>query len=212
MAASLVRHLAGAVRGPGALPAAPRSSSTGSAEQIASPGVTIVDDGTMPGGARLAAVRRRGAADAADACSSDEGVLDVLPARHLQRAASSASASTHTRARDGSGVTVAHDQPLCCCRGTADAEASSSRRSSSGLYVTELIGFGVNGVTGDYSRGAAGLWIENGELAYPVEEITIAGNLLEMFAAIEGVGNDLVLRDRTVRPPCGSAGWCVAGT
>ena len=50
-----------------------------------------------------------------------------------------------------------------------------------GLYVTELIGFGVNGVTGDYSRGAAGLWIEHGELTYPVEEITIAGNLLEML-------------------------------
>ena len=67
----------------------------------------------------------------------------------------------------------------------------------SGLYVTELIGFGVNGVTGDYSRGAAGLWIENGELAYPVEEITIAGNLRDMLAGIEMVGNDLVLRNAT---------------
>ena len=55
-------------------------------------------------------------------------------------------------------------------------------------------------MTGDYSRGAVGLWIENGELAYPVEEVTVAGNLLEMFAAIEGIGNDLVLRDRTVAP------------
>jgi PmbA protein len=51
----------------------------------------------------------------------------------------------------------------------------------SGLYVTEMIGSGVNGVTGDYSRGAAGYWIENGELAYPVSEITIAGNLKDMF-------------------------------
>ena len=69
-----------------------------------------------------------------------------------------------------------------------------------GLYVTELIGFGVNGVTGDYSRGAAGLWIENGELAYPVEEMTVAGNLLEMFARrSRAIGNDLVFRDRTVR-------------
>ncbi|MEC8029248.1 MAG: metallopeptidase TldD-related protein, partial [Pseudomonadota bacterium] len=53
-----------------------------------------------------------------------------------------------------------------------------------GLYVTELIGMGVNGVTGDYSRGAAGYWIENGELAYPVSEITIAGNLKDMFKHI----------------------------
>jgi PmbA protein len=80
-----------------------------------------------------------------------------------------------------------------------------------GFYVTELIGFGVNGVTGDYSRGAAGLWIENGELAYPVEEVTIAGNLLEMLMAIEGVGNDLVLRDRTSSPTVKIARMVVAG-
>ena len=66
----------------------------------------------------------------------------------------------------------------------------------SGLYVTELIGFGVNRVTGDYSRGAGGMWIENGELAYPVQEITIAGNLKEMFQAIEMIGNDLEWRSR----------------
>jgi PmbA protein len=80
-----------------------------------------------------------------------------------------------------------------------------------GLYVTELIGFGVNGVTGDYSRGAAGLWIDNGELAYPVEEVTVAGNLLEMLAAIEGIGNDLVLRDRTVSPTLLVGRMVVAG-
>ncbi len=80
-----------------------------------------------------------------------------------------------------------------------------------GLYVTELIGFGVNGVTGDYSRGAVGIWIEKGRLAYPVEEVTIAGNLLEMFAAVEGVGNDLVLRDRTAAPTLKIGRMVVAG-
>ncbi len=54
-----------------------------------------------------------------------------------------------------------------------------------GLYVTELIGMGVNGVTGDYSRGAAGYWIENGKLAYPVSEVTVAGNLKDMFRNID---------------------------
>jgi PmbA protein len=78
--------------------------------------------------------------------------------------------------------------------------------------VTELIGFGVNGVTGDYSRGAVGQWIENGELAYPVEEVTVAGNLLEMLSAIDGVGNDLVLRDRTVAPTLRIGRMVVAGT
>jgi len=81
-----------------------------------------------------------------------------------------------------------------------------------GFYVTELIGFGVNGVTGDYSRGAVGQWIENGELAYPVEEVTVAGNLLEMLSAIDGVGDDLVLRERTVAPTLRIGRMVVAGT
>ena len=91
------------------------------------------------------------------------------------------------------------------------APGGAHRVDPNGLYVTELIGFGVNGVTGDYSRGAVGLWIENGELAYPVEEVTIAGNLLEMFARIDGVGNDLVLRDRTVAPTLRISRMVVAG-
>ncbi len=65
------------------------------------------------------------------------------------------------------------------------------RAMNTGLLVTELIGHGVNTVTGDYSRGAAGFWVENGELAYPVEEITIAGNLKEMFMQIVAVANDV---------------------
>lgn len=62
-----------------------------------------------------------------------------------------------------------------------------------GLIVTELMGSGVNGVTGDYSRGAAGFWVENGEIAYPVQELTIAGNLREIFKGIQAVGNDVDL-------------------
>ena len=63
-----------------------------------------------------------------------------------------------------------------------------------GLLVTELLGHGVNYVTGDYSRGAAGYWIENGEIAYPVQEITIAGNLRDMFMGIQEVGADALVR------------------
>lgn len=85
------------------------------------------------------------------------------------------------------------------------------RSVKSGLYVTELIGFGVNSVTGDYSRGAVGLWIENGELAYPVEEITIAGNLKEMFQQIEMVGNDLDPWRKTAAPTLKIARMTVAG-
>jgi PmbA protein len=64
----------------------------------------------------------------------------------------------------------------------------------SGLLVTELLGHGINYVTGDYSRGAAGFWVEDGEIAFPVHEITIAGNLKDMFAGIEAVGRDVVTR------------------
>jgi PmbA protein len=85
------------------------------------------------------------------------------------------------------------------------------RSVADGFYVTELIGFGVNGVTGDYSRGASGLWIEGGELAYPVEEVTVAGNLLEMLDRIEAIGDDLVLRDRTSSPTVKIARMVVAG-
>ncbi len=80
-----------------------------------------------------------------------------------------------------------------------------------GLYVTDLIGFGINMVTGDYSRGASGFWIEGGELAYPVEEITIAGNLKDMFAGIEMIGNDLMLRGRITSPTVKITEMMVAG-
>ena len=68
------------------------------------------------------------------------------------------------------------------------------RKMGRGLLVTELLGMGVNQVTGDYSRGAAGFWVENGELAFPVQEITIAGNLKDMFRGILAVGSDVIVR------------------
>ncbi|MGH7927147.1 MAG: TldD/PmbA family protein, partial [Candidatus Binatia bacterium] len=85
------------------------------------------------------------------------------------------------------------------------------RSIKQGLYITELIGFGVNMVTGDYSRGAAGLWIENGELTHAVEEVTIAGNLKEMFQNIEMVGNDLEMRGRICAPTLKISQMTVAG-
>ena len=77
---------------------------------------------------------------------------------------------------------------------TGEDFAGLLRKMGSGLLVTELLGSGVNHVTGDYSRGAAGYWVEGGAIAYPVQEITIAGNLKEMFRDIVAVGNDVVRR------------------
>jgi PmbA protein len=80
-----------------------------------------------------------------------------------------------------------------------------------GIYVTELIGMGINGMTGDYSRGAAGFMIRNGALAEPVAEITIAGNLNEMFAALTPA-DDLVFRRGTDAPTVRVDGLTVAGS
>ena len=82
----------------------------------------------------------------------------------------------------------------------------------SGLYVTETMGFGVNLVTGDYSQGASGMWIENGEMAFPVEEITIAGNLKDMYKNIVAIGNDLVFRGASAAPTIRVEGMMIAGS
>jgi PmbA protein len=79
-----------------------------------------------------------------------------------------------------------------------------------GLYVTELIGQGVNGVTGDYSRGAAGYWIENGKLTHPVSEVTVAGNLKDIFLNLTPA-NDLVFRYGTDSPTVRIEGMTLAG-
>jgi len=81
-----------------------------------------------------------------------------------------------------------------------------------GLYVTSLMGFGVNTVTGDYSRGATGLWIENGALTHAVEEVTIAGNLAEMLKNVAAIGNDLEFRGAAASPTLRIDGMTIAGS
>jgi PmbA protein len=80
-----------------------------------------------------------------------------------------------------------------------------------GLYVTGLMGFGVNVVTGDYSRGATGLWIENGQLTHAVEEVTIAGNLAEMLLNVTAIGSDLEFRGAIASPTLRIDGMTIAG-
>ena len=205
-AASLVRHIAGAASGPALYRRA--SFLVGKlGERITAPSVTIVDDGTIPGALGSRPFDGEGL-PVARTVVVGEGVLrsyllDTYTGRKLGLP------STHHGARDGSGVTVSTTN-LYLAAGDSDPGALI-RSVKNGLYVTELIGFGVNGVTGDYSRGAVGIWIENGELAYPVEELTVAGNLLDMFQAVEGVGNDLVFRDRTAAPTLLIGRMVVAG-
>ena len=205
-AASLVRTLAGAASGPGLY----RGTSfllDRLGTRIAAPVVTVVDNGSI-----LGALGSRpfdgeglpiGKTVLVNAGTLESYLLDTYSGRKLGLA------STHHAARDGGGVGVATTNLYLAAGETSPEDLIGSVKS--GLYVTELIGFGINMVTGDYSRGAVGHWIENGELAYPVEEVTVAGNLLQMFQAIDGVGNDLVLRDRTSAPTLRIARMVVAG-
>jgi PmbA protein len=112
-------------------------------------------------------------------------LLDSYSARKLSRQSTGHSSGVHN-------LTVSD---------TGKDFAGCIAEMNTGLMVTELMGQGVNTVTGDYSRGAAGFWVENGEIAYPVEEITIAGNLKDMFKQIVDIGNDV---DRRGNILCGS--------
>src|SRR5207245_7799062 len=151
-------------------------------QRVASPMVTIVDDGTRPAGLGSKPFDGEGLSvehrTVVGAGTLDSYLLDTYSARKLGLA------STHHAARTGSGVGVATTNLALRAGDASPADLIRSVRS--GFYVTELIGFGVSFVTGDYSRGAVGSWIENGELAYPVEGGTIAGNLLEMLGAVGG--------------------------
>ena len=205
-AASLVRSIAGAASGPSLYRRASFLVER-LGTRIAAPSVTIVDDGLIPGALGSRPFDGEGLATRrtvlVDGGTLESYLLDSYSARRL------GGRSTHHAARDGGGVTVGTTN-LMLLPGTASPE-DLIVSVDNGLYVTELIGFGVNGVTGDYSRGAVGLWIENGRLAYPVDEVTVAGNLLEMFAAVDGVANDLVLRGRTASPTLKIARMVVAG-
>jgi len=205
-AASLVGALAGAASGPGLY----RGTSfllKRLGTRVAAPGVTVVDDGTIPGGLGSRPFDGEGLpikkTVLVNAGMLDSYLLDTYSGRKLGLP------STHHAARNGGGVGVSTTNLYLAAGETSPEELIGSVKS--GLYVTELIGFGVNMVNGDYSRGAVGLWIENGELAYPVEEVTVAGNLLTMFQAVDGIGNDLVLRDRTSAPTVRIARMVVAG-
>jgi PmbA protein len=208
VAASLLRHLAGAIAGSSLYRRASYLLDK-LGEPVASPEVTIVDDPLRPGGLGSRPFDGEGVASARRTIV-ERGVLksyllDTYSARRLGMRTTGHAARS---AGDAPGVspTNFHLEP-----GPHAPEAIVASVDR-GIYVTELIGFGVNTVTGDYSRGAAGLMIERGELTHPVEEITIAGNLLDMFRAITMVGTDLRFRGATAAPTLKIERMTVAGT
>jgi PmbA protein len=92
-----------------------------------------------------------------------------------------------------------------------DSNEAIVKATKRGLYVTEMMGFGFNAVTGDFSRGASGFWIEDGQLAYPVSEVTISLNVDQLWQSIDAVGSDLDMRTSTASPTLRVASMTVAG-
>jgi len=118
--------------------------------------------------------------------------------------------STHNASRGLAGTPGVGCGNLYLEPGTLTPEEIISQIPA-GFYVTSLMGFGTNVVTGDYSRGATGLWIENGQITHAVEEVTVAGNLGEMFKNVAAIGNDLVFRSAIASPTLRIDGMTVAG-
>lgn len=207
-ARSLLGHIFEAVRGD----AIYRSASflTGKlGQRVASEKITVLDDGLRPGGFGTRPFDDEGIASSVTPVI-EQGVLrnyllNCYTARKLNLR------TTGNAARGIAGPPGVGPKNLYLTAGT-HAPAEILRSIQNGFYVTELIGFGVNIVTGDYSRGAAGMWIENGELAYPVEEVTIAGQLGEMLDHIEMIGSDLEFRSALAAPTLLVDGMTVAGT
>jgi len=206
-AASLLRHLAGAIAG-SALYRRMSFLLDRLGEQVASDTVTVVDDPLRPAGPASRPFDGEGVRQTRRTIV-ERGVLRsyLLDSYSARRLGMKTTGHAARSVGDAPGVAptnfVLEPGPH-----RPEAIIGSVR---SGLYVTELIGFGVNPVTGDYSRGAAGLWIENGELAHPVEELTIAGNLRDMLRDIEMVGSDLRPRNAIAAPTLKIARMTVAG-
>jgi PmbA protein len=176
-------------------------------ERLFRPGIRIIDDPLRRRGLRSRGFDGEGVAGRMLAVIED-GVLkswflDSATARELSLA-TTGHASRGVSSSPSPSPTNLHLQAGSVTRAELIAEIAD------GFYVTDLIGMGANLVTGDYSRGASGVWIENGHRSYPVSEVTIAGNLIAIFGGLEPA-NDLEFRYGTNAPTVRVEGLTVAG-
>ena len=166
-------------------------------EQIANERLTVIDDGVMPRGLGSRPFDGEGLPTRRTVVISggvlESYLLNSYTARKLGLR------STGNAGRGLSGAPGVEAGNLYIEPGPYSPD-EIIKSVSKGLLITELLGFGVNIVTGDYSRSAGGIWIENGELTFPVQGVTIAGNLKEMLNSIEMIGNDLDFRGSVVAP------------
>jgi PmbA protein len=176
--------------------------------RVASDLVTVVDDPLIPRAPGSRPFDGEGLASRTNVVV-DRGILrtylcDSYSARKLGRE------STASAAR-GSGASVSSSTSNFVLKPGPDSNEAIVKGTARGLYVVEMMGFGFNPVTGDFSRGAAGFWIEGGELTYPVSEVTISLNVDELWKRIDAVGSDLDLRTATAAPTIRVARMTVAG-
>ena len=177
-------------------------------EKIAGTNINVVDDGTLPGGFGTSPFDSEGV-PSRKTVVVENGVLksyllNTYTAKKLGLQ-TTGNASRGLAGTPGIGPGNFFLQP-----GTKTAREIIAEIKE-GLFVTEFLGFGVNLVTGDFSRGASGLWIQNGELTFPVEEITVAGNLKDMFLNVSEIGSDLQFRSSIASPTLRIDGMTVAG-
>ncbi len=202
----LLSHLAGAISGP--------SIARGTSflkdklgQSVFAPGITVIDDPFVQRGLRSRPFDGEGIAPQRRAIIEDgrltTWLMDLRSARQLGLA-TTGHAARGTSAPPSPSVANFH------LVGGQKTPAELIGDIDEGLYVVELMGQGVNGLTGDYSRGAAGFWIEKGQITYPVSELTVAGNLVEMFATLEPA-NDLLLRHGVDAPTVRIGTMTVAG-
>ncbi|MEI9885145.1 MAG: metallopeptidase TldD-related protein [Rhizomicrobium sp.] len=206
VSSGIVGHLAGAISG-SSIARGVSFLKDKLGQQVFAPAVNIVDDPHRRRGLRSKPFDGEGVANRRWLLV-ENGVLQTW----LLESASARQLGLETTghaARGTGGPPAPAPTNLYMAAGTLSPQALIADIKQ-GIYVTELIGMGVNGVTGDYSRGAAGFWIENGEIAFPVSEITIAGNLKDMFLHLTAA-NDLEFKHGTNAPTLRIEGMTVAG-
>jgi PmbA protein len=175
---------------------------------VASPLVTIVDDATLRDGLASRPFDGEGVRSS-PLTIVKEGRLEtyVCDSYAARRLGMRVTGNTARGYQSAPGVSSSN---LFMVNGESEP-SEILKAAGSALYLTEMFGSGVNGVTGDFSQGASGFWIENGETTYPVQEITVAGNLLEVLKGIRMVGNDLSFRYGSTAAPTLLVGGMTVG-
>ena len=175
---------------------------------VASPLVTLVDDPHLPRGPGSRGYDGDGLLTRKNTVVSDGTLktylLDVYSARKL--------GLESTRSGSSGGAAVAASTSNFFMQPGSESAEALLKRTKRGLYVTSMMGFGFNAITGDFSRGASGFWIEDGKLAYPVTEVTISGNLNDMLLGVDAVADDLDLKSSVASPTFRIASMTIGGS